>query len=208
MVRHKYFLDRSSQLYKPEALIVPEMPLQITADLEQGRYYLGDMEAGSELELFALRFSHRLSTSDCGFASAGALMGELWFSLLSGSRHLPTNLTYYMLLANSKSGKRGGLMNFQQQATIAMSRGYDFREVVWMPRFVKRAGFTFYALLWQWREPILDELKKLDSCVDVLESEVAMGKLHDPALEATSRCVDGMSQDEIEQLAKNLRRYR
>ena len=191
-------MKRSSQICKPGVLIVPEMPLHITADLEQGRYYLGDTECGSELELFALRFSHHLSTSDYGFASAGALMGQLWFTPVSGSRHLPTALIYYMLLANSKSGKRGGLMNFQQQATIAMSHGYDYRELVWSPRFVRRAGFTFYALLWEWREPTLEELNKLNSCVGVLESEIAMSKLHDPALEATSRCVDEMTENEIE----------
>ena len=207
MARHEYFLKQSNQICKP-GLIVPEMPLHIVADLEQGRYYLGDTECGSELELFALKFSHRISTSDYGFASAGALMGQLWFAPISGSRHLPENLVYHMLLANSKSGKRGGLMNFQQQATIAMSRGYDFREVVWMPRFVRRSGFTFYALSWEWREPTLEELNKLDSCVSVLESNADMGKLHDPTMEATSRCVDGMTQEEIEQLAKNLRRYR
>lgn len=207
MARHEYFLNRSRQICKPGALIVPEMPLHIIADLEQGRYYLGDTDCGSELELFALKFSHRVSTNNYGFASVGALIGQLWFAPVSDSRYLPKNLIYYMLLTDNRSGKRGSLMNFQQQATIAMGRGFDFRSVVWMPRFVKKAGFIMYALAWQWREPTLEELKQLDSCVAVLESDADMGKLRDPALDATSRCVDGMSQDEIEQLTKNLRRY-
>lgn len=206
MARHEYFLNRSNQICKPGALIVPDTPLHLTTDLAQGRYYLGDTDCGSELELFALHFSRRLSTSEDGFAVPGALLGQLWFTPVSGSRYLPENLAYYTILADSRSGKRGSLMNFTQQATVALARGFDYREVVWMPKFVRRAGFTFYALSWEWREPTLEELKKLDSCVGVLESEISMGKLHDPALEATSRCVDGMSRDEIEQMAKRYRR--
>lgn len=207
MPRHEYFINRTRQTYTP-GLIVPDTPLYLANDCDEGKYYFGDVDCGDELQLFVLLLSRRISTNSYGFARAGGLLGQLWFTPVSGSAHLPENLVYYTLLSSTMMGSQGSLANFVQQSTIATSRGYDYRELVWSPRFAKKSTSTSFVLIWEWREPTTEELRKLDACVAVLESEASMGKLHDLVVEATTQSIDGMDRDEIEQLAKNLRGYR
>lgn len=221
MPRHDYFLSRSKQVYTPGALIVPDTPLFVANNCKEGKFYLGDTDCGSDLELVALLFSKRIATEEYSSAEPGTPLGQLWFTPVSGNKNLPSNLTFYTVLKNSKSGKSGSLINFGQQATIAMSRGYDYREIIWMPKFVKKTGSvpkednpkelvsaSWFVLAWEWREPTEEELKKIDQCVGVLESETDMDKLFDPVLETTTRCVDGMKPDAIAALVENLRANR
>ena len=206
MARHEYFLNRTRQTYTP-ALTVPDTPLYLANDCDEGKYYLGDLDCGDELQLFVLLLSKRISSNDYAFAKAGALLGQLWFTPVSGSDLLPESLVYYTILTSSMMGSKGSLANFVQQSTIATSRGYDHRELVWSPRFTRKSSYRSFSLVWEWREPTTEELRKLDACVGVLESEASMGKLHDLVVEATTQSIDGLSRDEIEQLAKNLRGY-
>ena len=203
MPRHEYFINRSRQA--PAPLIVPDTPLYLANNCDEGKYYLGDVDCGDDLQLVALLLSKRISTNDYAFAKAGALLGQLWFTPVSGSDLLPGNLVYHTILTSSMMGSKGSLANFVQQIAVAMSRGYDYREVIWSPRFARKSSYRSFSLVWEWREPTTEELRKLDSCVAVLESEVSMGKLRDSVVETTTLSIDGMNQDEVEQLA---RRYR
>jgi len=86
-----------------------------------------------------------------------------------------------------------------------MSRGYDYRQLIWLPWFVRKSSYKSFSPTWEWREPTTEELRKLDSCVAVFELEVSMGELRDLVVEATTLSIDGMGCDEIEQLARKYR---
>ncbi len=104
--------------------------------------------------------------------------------------------------------RSGSLKNFGCQVAIAQSQGYDPRELVWIPKFIKKsaaitneAGITesasWYVIDWMWRICSTEEDKVLDNCVSILQNPDQMELLFDMDLEATSISVEGMSQREI-----------
>ncbi len=218
MPRHKYFAEKTS-VFSTDALIVPETAMCLRNNLKEGKWVLGETEYGSKLKFIALKFSRRITTAEYGAIAPGTPLGQLWFCPVAAGESpngqpLPVNVVYYTLLKNSSSGRSGSLINFGQQAVLAQSQGYDYRELLWSAVFTKKTAtidgeaVSYYALDFQYSEPDETALKRVDQAVAVLESQEDMRKLFDPALKAVTQCVDGLKPEAIAQLVENLRANR
>ena len=169
---------------------------------------IGETEYGSNLEFFILKFSRRISE----YMGDKIAQGQIWFTPVSGG--IPPGIVYYSLIKNSKSGRSGSLRNFGQQVAIAQSKGYDPRELIWQPKFIKKSGAvpdengelqsaTWYVLDWGFRSVSSEEeFQILDNVVAVLSNPIQEASLFDMELENSSICVDGMTQQEILQLLR------
>ena len=189
-----------------QGLVVPEIPVFCKNDCKEGRWMIGESEYGNKMEMLIVNFSKRIQDRNV-FYDKRIAQGQVWFTPISGE--VPSNIIYYTLIKNSKSGKSGSLKNFAQQLAIAASLGYaDPRQLVWTPRFVKRSGAipdengvmqsaTWYVLDWAFREIEESELPALENCVGVMSDPEQMAMLYDPDLEGDSVCVDGMSPQQI-----------
>jgi hypothetical protein len=194
-----------------QGLVVPEIPVFCKNDCKEGRWMIGESEYGNKLELLILNFSKRIQDINL-YSDRRIAQGQVWFTPVSGE--IPGNIIYYTLIKNSKSGKSGSLKNFAQQLAIAQSLGFtDPRQLVWMPRFVKRSGAipdengvmqsaTWYVLDWSFREVEAKELPALENCVGVMSDPEQMAMLYDPDLEGDSICVDGLSPQQVSVLLR------
>jgi hypothetical protein len=197
-MRNKFF-----DTPKNTGLIIPEMAVFCRNDCKEGKWMIGESDYGSKLEFFVIHFSRRVSE----YMDGRIAQGQIWFTPISGD--IPKGIVYYTLIKNSSSGRSGSLKNFGCQVAIAQSQGFDPRELIWIPKFIKKsaaitneAGITesasWYVIDWTWREcKQEDEEKLLDNCVAIIQNPAQMEMLFDMDLEATSICVDGMSQKEI-----------
>lgn len=85
---------------------------------------------------------------------------------------------------------------------------------MWTATFKKKSAtidgeaVSYYVLDFEYSEPDEAALLRVDQAVAVLESEEEMQRLFDPALEAATRCVDGLKPEAIAQLVENLRANR
>ncbi len=187
--RHQFFASQTEG-FTSDAIYIPDSPLFLKNNCKEGAWQLGDTNYGNRLKLAALKFSRYLHIGN-DTLDPGTPIGQLWFCPLDGGVgsdeqgneiRLALNLVYYTLLKNSKSGKSGSLINFGQKAALLQAEGIDYREVVWIPRFVKKSG----------------------TLIDILSSEEQMGKLLDPTIEGECKCVDGLKPVEIAKLASSM----
>jgi len=198
-MRNKFFESTP----KNTGLVIPEMAVFYRNDCKEGKWMIGESDYRSKLEFFVIHFSRRVSE----YMDGRIAQGQIWFTPVAGD--VPKGIVYYTLIKNSSSGRSGSLKNFGYQVAIAQSQGFDPRELVWIPKFIKKsaaitneAGITesasWYVIDWTWRECKQEEEEKLlDNCVAIIQNPAQMEMLFDMDLEATSICVDGMSQKEI-----------
>ena len=198
MARNKFFESTP----KNEGLIIPEMAVFLKNDCKSGCWTVGETEYGSKLEFLIINFSRRVSE----YMGGRIAQGQVWLTPITGD--VPQGIVYYTLIKNSKSGRSGSLKNLGCQVAIAQSQGYDPRELVWCPKFVKKSAAiadengvvqnaSWYVLDWSFRECNAEEEKVLDNAVAIIQSPEQMELLFDMDLEASSVCVDGMNQREI-----------
>ena len=149
---------------------------------------IGESDYGSKLEFLIVHFNRRVSE----YMDGRIAQGQIWFTPLSGD--IPKGIVYYTLIKNSSSGRSGSLKNFGCQVAIAQSQGYDPRELVWIPKFIKKsaaitndAGITesasWYVIDWMWRVCNEEEEKVLDNCVSIIQNPAQMELLFDMDLE-------------------------
>lgn len=224
--RHSYF-QQLTKSFSPDAIYIPDMAMRLDANCKEGAWFLGSSNYSSRLQLLAIKFSRRLHFGN-QYISPGTPLGQLWFVPVAGGIgcdeqgneiQLPLNICYYCIIRNSRSGKSGSLINFGQKATLVQASGYDYREVIWCPRFVKKSGTitndsgqpenaSWYILDLgfippeEQPQPMFDQVRKI---IEILQSEEQMSRLFDPNLETESCCVDGMSSAEIAVLAQNMK---
>lgn len=219
MPRHKYFAEKTKDVFSQDALIVSETAMNLRNDCKEGKWFLGETEYGSKLKFICIKFSRRIACAEYGAITPGTPLGQVWFCPVAAGESpngqpLPTNVVYYTLLKNSSSGKSGSLINFGQKAVLAQSQGYDYREVIWTASFKKKSAtlggeaVSYYVLDFEYSEPDDSAIRRVDQAVAVLESDEDMQKLFDPALEAATQCVDGLKPEAIMQLVENLRANR
>lgn len=224
--RHEFF-NKLAQDYDSTAICIPDMAMRLDNNCKEGAWFLGETNYGNRLQVIAVKFSKRLHVGN-EYTDPGNPMGQLWFVPVVGGIgsdeqgneiQLPLNICYYTLIKNSKSGKSGSLINFGQKATLCQSQGYDFREVIWIPRFIKKSGMitneagqkesaSWYVLDWSFIKPeeqATEQFNRVQKTIEILQSEDQMQRLFDPGLEKESRCVDGMTSAEIAALAQNLK---
>lgn len=223
--RHQFFQEQTVA-FNADAILIPDNALALRNNCKEGRWMLGDTNYGDRLKLVALKFSRYLHKGN-DVLPPGTPIGQLWFCPLSGGEgtdeqgnktQLAHNLVYYTLLKNSKSGKSGSLLNFGQKAAQLQAQGYDFREVAWQPKFIKKSGTvindlgmpeaaSWYVLDWSFTLPEdQDEItyNKIGNIISVLNDRSQMQKLLDPAMLAEHEQVDHLSPQEILQLAQSM----
>lgn len=224
--RHEYF-QQLTENYSPDSICIPDMPMRLDNNCKEGAWFMGETNYGQRLSLIAVNFSKRLHRGN-EYTEGGTPLGQLYFIPVSGGLgtdengneiKLPLNICYYTLIKNSKSGKSGSLINFGQKATLAQSQGYDYREVIWIPRFVKKSGTitndsgqkesaSWYIIDWNFITPEQQEpeqFKRVEKVISILQDENELKRLYDPGLERESICIDGKSQDEILQITQSLK---
>lgn len=218
MARHQYF-SKNKDLALPNSLIVPESPMNLRNDCKEASWYLGEIPYGNRLKFICIKFSRRIATEQFGAVQPGTPLGQIWFVPVQGGespdgQKLPCNVVYYTLLKNSNSGKSGSLINFGQKAVLAQSQGYDYRELVWSAQFIKKSAtieneaVSYYVLDFSYQEPDEVALGKIDQAVAILENRDDLGRLFDPDLEISTRCIDGLESQAIAQLTESLRMNR
>jgi len=201
MARNKFF----SSTPKNTGLVIPDMAVFLKNDCKEGKFMIGESDYGSKLEFLVVHFSRRVAE----YMDGRIAQGQVWLTPISGE--VPKGIVYYTLIKNSKSGRSGSLKNFGCQVAIAQSQGYDPRELVWIPKFVKKSGAiadengvmqnaTWYVLDWAWRECNAEEENILENTVAIIQDSERMSMLFDMDLESTSICVDGMNQKQILEL--------
>ncbi len=198
MARNKFFESTP----KNKGLIIPEMAVFLKNDCKEGKWMVGETDYGSRLEFLVVHFSRRVSE----YMGGRIAQGQVWLTPVAGE--VPMGIVYYTLIKNSRSGRSGSLKNFGCQVAIAQSQGYDPRELVWCPKFIKKSAAitnedgntesaSWYVIDWSWRECKPEEEAILDNTVAILQDPERMEMLFDMDLEATSICVDGMNQRQI-----------
>jgi len=198
MARNKFFESTP----KNKGLIIPEMAVFLKNDCKEGKWMVGETDYGSRLEFLVVHFSRRVSE----YMGGRIAQGQVWLTPVTGE--VPMGIVYYTLIKNSRSGRSGSLKNFGCQVAIAQSQGYDPRELVWCPKFIKKSAAitnedgntesaSWYVIDWSWRECKTEEEAVLDNTVAILQDSERMEMLFDMDLEATSICVDGMNQRQI-----------
>ena len=130
MARNKFF----SSTPKNTGLVIPDMAVFLKNDCKEGKFMIGESDYGSKLEFLVVHFSRRVAE----YMDGRIAQGQVWLTPISGE--VPKGIVYYTLIKNSKSGRSGSLKNFGCQVAIAQSQGYDPRELVWIPKFVKKSG--------------------------------------------------------------------
>ena len=223
--RHKFFKQETSA-FNPDGIIIPENALALRNNCKEGRWMLGDTSYGDRLKIVALKFSRYLHKGN-DVLPPGTPVGQLWFCPIEGGEgtdengnktELALNLVYYTLLKNSKSGKSGSLLNFGQKAAQLQARGYDYREVLWQPKYVKKSGTvineagnpeaaSWYVLDWGFTLPEAQEditYNKIGNIINILSDGGEMEKLLDPTMLAEHQCVDELSPQEVISLAQSL----
>ncbi len=223
--RHKFFKEQTVA-FNPDAILIPDNAQVLRNNCKEGRWMLGETNYGDRLKLVALKFSKFLHKGNDVLAP-GTPIGQLWFVPLSGGvgtdengneTQLAHNLVYYTNLKNSKSGKSGSLLNFGQKAAQLQALGFDFREVAWQPKFVKKSGTvindmgipeaaSWFVLDWSFTLPFDQDdetYNKIGNIISLLSDRTEMDKLFDPAMLAEHEQVDRLSPQEILQLAQSM----
>ena len=197
---------------KSEGLIIPEMAIFCKNDCKEGKWVVGETAYGDELEFLIVGFNKRISMMS--YIDELIPQAQIWFTPVSGK--LSRGIIYYTLIKNSKSGRSGSMRNFGQQVAIAQSKGYDPRELIWQPQFIKKSGAilnedtgevesaSWYVLDFSFREEETDtETKLIDQTVAIMSAPEQMTMLYDMELDKTSLCVDGMNREEVAQILNN-----
>ena len=223
--RHEFFKEQK-KAYNPDAIMIPDNALALRNNCKEGRWMLGDTSYGDRLKLVAVKFSKYLHKGN-EILAPGTPIGQLWFCPIDGGEgtdeqgektQLALNLVYYTILKNSKSGKSGSLLNFGQKAAQLEAQGYDYREIVWKPKFVSKSGTvinaagqpeaaSWYVLDWGFTLPEDQDDRtydKIGNLIDILSKTEEMDKLVDPLMLSEHECVDRLSPQEIVQLAASM----
>ena len=223
--RHQFFKEETKG-FNPDAILIPDNALALRNNCKEGRWMLGDTNYGDRLKLVAVKFSRYLHKGN-DVISPGTPIGQLWFCPMEGGigtdeqgneTKLAHNLVYYTLLKNSKSGKSGSLLNFGQKAAQLEASGYDFREVVWSPRFVKKSGTiindagqpeaaSWFVLDWNYVLPEkLDDAtyNKIGNLINILSDGIQMEKLLDPMILSDHEPIDGLTLPQVVEVKQKL----
>ncbi len=223
--RHEFFKEQKKG-YNPDAIMIPDNALALRNNCKEGRWMLGETNYGDRLKLVAVKFSKYLHKGN-EILAPGTPIGQLWFCPIDGGEgtdeqgektQLALNLVYYTILKNSKSGKSGSLLNFGQKAAQLEAQGYDYREIVWKPKFVSKSGTvinaagqpeaaSWYVLDWGFTLPEDQDERtydKIGNLIDILSKTEEMDKLVDPLMLNEHECVDRLSPQEIVQLAASM----
>lgn len=223
--RHQFFKDET-KAFNPDGIIIPDNALALRNNCKEGRWMLGDTNYGDRLKLVAVKFSRYLHKGN-DVISPGSPIGQLWFCPIDGGTgtddfgnetRLAHNLVYYTLLKNSKSGKSGSLLNFGQKAAQLEASGYDFREVVWTPRFVPKSGTvkneagvlepaSWYVLDWNYLLPEDQDdatYNKIGNLINILRDDLRTEKLLDPIVLSDHECIDGKTLPQVVEIKQKL----
>ena len=150
--RHQYFKDETKH-YNPDGIMIPDNAQVLKNNCKEGKWQLGESSYGDRLKFVVLKFSRYLHKGNDVLAPATPI-GQVWFVPIKGGEgtddngdktQLAHNLVYYTILKNSKSGKSGSLLNFGQKAAQVQALGYDYREILWKPKFVTKSGTVINA---------------------------------------------------------------
>lgn len=151
--RHDFFKE-IHQDFDSTSVYIPDMAMRLDNNCKEGAWFLGDTSYGNVLHMLMIKFSKRMHKGN-DYYDLGMPFGELWFVPINGGKggnekgketQLPLNCVYYTVLKNSRSQRSGSLINFGQKAVMCMSQGFDYREVVWVPRFLKKSGLVTNSL--------------------------------------------------------------
>jgi len=184
---------------KPDnAIIVPELPLNVRNNCQSGKWTIGDDEYGSKIEIAILKFSKFFGSLG---QTSNTIWGQVWFVAESGE--LPKNVVMVTYV------KGRSLRDFSRLIASVQSRGFEPAEGVFTPEFIKHSGqrpdetgtikpINYYSLKWNWTER--NDWSMVEKVAAVLEEKSNHSLMVD--LEGTSQmiCIDNLPPHQVAEL--------
>ena len=178
-----------------DAILVPEMPLNVRNNCQSGRWTIGDEEYDSKISMTILKFSKFFGTLG---QTSNAIWGQVWFVAESGN--LPQGVVMVTYI------KSRSLSDFNRLVTSIQARGIEPATGIFEPNFIKHSGqkpdengvlkpINYYSLKWNWQERKDDS--ELEKYAAVVAEKSNLSRLID--IESTRQmvCLDNLAPDKI-----------
>ena len=176
-----------------DAIFLPQIPYAVRNDCQCGQFKIGDEDfRGNSIDISIIKASQFFGTLG---KTANAQWLQLWFIPAPGCDNLPSNTVCVTYL------KSRSISQFSQKITELMASGEPALGI-FTASFEKHSSDvgTYYSVVWGWRERKSEEEKKqLEAIASFMQSEPV---LFDSNTSDRLVCIDGMSQDELQMLAR------
>ena len=187
----------------PDALLVPDMPINVRNNCQIGQWVIGDAAQGSKCSMTVLKFAKYFG--DIG-ESKRTQWGQLWFVAESGD--LPKGIVLVTYI------KSRGLENFSTLVAGIQSTGVEPATGIFTPEFVSHSGqkpdmngvprpVNYYSLKWSWKAREPHQYDSLQQAANVLTDPNLVSKLVD--INGTRQLIqiDGLSSERLARLLAN-----
>ncbi len=181
-----------------DAILVPEMPLNVRNNCQSGRWVVGDEEYGSKVSMTILKFSKFFGTLG---QTSNAIWGQVWFVAESGDLPLGVVLVTYI--------KSRSLSDFNRLITSIQARGIEPATGIFDPNFIKHSGqkpddsgvlkpINYYSLKWSWQER--KDNSELEKYAAVLAEKSNHSRMIDMDGTRQMVCLDNLAPDKVRAL--------
>jgi hypothetical protein len=187
---------------KPDnAIIVPELPLNVRNNCQSGKWTIGDDEYGSKIEMTILKFSKFFGSLG---QTSNTIWGQIWFVAESGE--IPKNVVMVTYI------KGRSLRDFSRSIASVQSRGIEPAEGIFAPEFIKHSGqrpdetgtikpINYYSLKWNWVER--DDWSMVEKAAAVLEEPSNQSLMVDLEGTASMICIDNLPPHQVAELMRD-----
>ncbi|MGB3532133.1 MAG: hypothetical protein WBA13_01305 [Microcoleaceae cyanobacterium] len=181
-----------------DAILVPEMPLNVRNNCQSGKWCIGDEEYGSKCSMTILKFSKFFGTLG---QTSNAIWGQVWFVAESGE--LPQGVVMVTYI------KSRTLSDFNRLITEIQSQGIEPATGLFIPDFTKHSGskpdengiakpINYYSLKWTWQAR--KSTKELDKYAAVLSEPGNNSRMLDMDGTRQMVCMDNLDPESVRTL--------
>lgn len=186
-----------------DALLVPDMAINVRNDCQQGRWKIGDTTQGDKCSMTILKFAKYFG--DIG-ETKKAQWGQIWFVAESGD--LPKGIVMVTYI------KSRGLENFSTLVASIQAQGIEPATGIFTPEFVAHSGqkpdmngvvkpINYYSLKWSWKAREPHQYDLLQQAANVLTDQNLVSKLVDINGTRQLISIDGLSPERLARLLQN-----
>ena len=185
-----------------DAILVPEMPLNVRNNCQSGKWCIGDEEYGSKISMTILKFSKFFGSLG---QTSNTIWGQVWFVAESGDLPQGTVMVTYI--------KSRSLSDFNRLITEIQSQGIEPATGVFIPEFTKHSGskpdengiakpINYYSLKWTWQARKSD--KELAKYAAVLSEQSNHSRMIDPDGTRQMVCMDNLDPESVRTLLNSV----
>lgn len=202
------FFKKSTEAMQNQGVIISETPFEVLCDLSAGKFKDASSNSlGEEMSMFVLKFGRTwgIPPWNKDEDAKPEFFGELWFNAVDGKLGKEAGRLVCKMLKPLRQ-----LRFFEQQATKLMGGGYDYREVVWVPKFEEKGGVDkegkatkYYTIKWDYRFPQgKEEENKLMAIAGILEADPELSQCRDDSTGLLY--LEDLSTDQRKQLVASM----